>query len=154
MRAQLSAAVDSLAGLYADLQELSRGLHPAILSKGGLVPAIRTLARRSPVAVELDLQIEERLPASVEVAAYYLVAESLTNAAKYAEAEVVTVTAAVEDGALRLSVGDDGVGGAAAGGGSGLIGLQDRVEALSGEFRVLSTPNVGTTVTASIPVSS
>ncbi len=154
VRAQLSAAVDSLAGLYADLQELSRGLHPAILSKGGLVPAIRTLARRSPVAVELDLQIEERLPASVEVAAYYLVAESLTNAAKYAEAEVVTVTAAVEDGALRLSVGDDGVGGAAAGAGSGLIGLQDRVEALSGEFRVLSTPNEGTTVTASIPVSS
>ncbi len=154
VREQLSAAVGSLAGLYADLQELSRGLHPAILSKGGLVPAIRTLARRSPVAVELDVRIEDRLPESVEVAAYYLVAESLTNAAKYAQAELVTVIAAVHDGVLELAVSDDGVGGAVAGGGSGLIGLRDRVEALSGEFGVASTPNVGTTITASIPVSS
>lgn len=153
-RAQLSAIVDGLAGLYADLQELSRGMHPAILSKGGLVPAIRTLARRSPVPVELELHVEARLPESVEVAAYYVVAESLTNAAKYAEAEVVTVCAIADEAGLRLSVTDDGVGGAVAGGGSGLVGLRDRVEALSGEFGVVSTAGAGTTITATIPLSA
>lgn len=153
-RQQLSTIVDGLAGLYADLQELSRGLHPAILSKGGLVPAIRTLARRSPVPVELELRVDERLPESVEVAAYYVVAESLTNTAKYAHAEVVTVSAVADGTGLRLAVTDDGVGGAVAGGGSGLVGLRDRVEALSGEFGVSSTPGAGTTVTATIPLGT
>ncbi|MHA3022780.1 ATP-binding protein [Mycobacterium sp. BMJ-28] len=154
VRDQLSTIVDGLAGLYADLQELSRGLHPAILSKGGLAPAIRTLARRSPVPVELDVRVDARLAESVEVAAYYVVAESLTNAAKYAQAEVVTVTAVAENGGLRLSVVDDGVGGAVAGGGSGLVGLRDRVQALSGEFGVSSAPGTGTTVTAWIPLTA
>lgn len=154
LRTQLSGIVEGLAGLYADLQELSRGLHPAILSKGGLAPAIRTLARRSPVPVELDLRVDERLPESVEVAAYYVVAESLTNAAKYADAEVITVTAVADEAGLRLTVTDDGVGGAVAGGGSGLVGLRDRVRALSGEFGVSSAAGAGTTVTAAIPLNA
>jgi signal transduction histidine kinase len=133
---------------------LSRGLHPAILSKGGLAPAIKTLARRSPVPVELDLRVTGRLPESVEVAAYYVVAESLTNAAKYAKAEAVSVCVVADDATLRLSVSDDGAGGAVAGAGSGLVGLRDRVEALSGEFGVVSPVGTGTTVTARIPLSA
>ncbi|WP_234812861.1 GAF domain-containing sensor histidine kinase [Mycolicibacterium confluentis] len=152
LRGELTTIVDGLAGLYADLQELSRGIHPAILSKGGLAPAIKTLARRSPVPVELDVRVDGRLPEPVEVAAYYVIAESLTNAAKHAEAEFVTVAADLDEGVLRLSVIDDGVGGATPGGGSGLVGLRDRVEALSGQLQVSSVPGEGTTVTASIPV--
>lgn len=152
LSAELSQVVNGLAELHTDLQELSRGMHPAVLSRGGLRPALRALARRSPVPVELDLRVEGRLPESVEVAAYYVIAEALTNTAKYAGAEVVTVCAYVEDGMLHLSVTDDGVGGAQAGRGSGLIGLQDRVEALSGRFAVASTPGAGTTLRARIPV--
>lgn len=151
-RTQLAGVVEGLGGLYADLQELSRGLHPAILSKGGLGPAIKTLARRSPVPVELDLDVGGRLPESVEVAAYYVVAECLTNAAKHANAEVVTVAVSRDDDAVRLTVHDDGDGGASPGGGSGLIGLRDRVEALSGELALVSEPGDGTTVSARIPV--
>jgi signal transduction histidine kinase len=154
LRAELSQVVSGLAELHTDLQELSRGMHPAVLSRGGLRPALRALARRSPIPVELDIQVEGRLPESIEVAAYYVVAESLTNTAKYADAQVVTVCAIVDDGVLRLSVADDGVGGAAPGGGSGLVGLRDRVEALSGKFEVSSAPGAGTTVGATIPVSS
>lgn len=154
LRPQLSNVVAGLGGLYSDLQELSRGLHPAILSKGGLGPAVRTLARRSPVPVELDIDVEGRLPESVEVAAYYVVAECLTNAAKHANAELVTVSATREDGAVRLSVSDDGDGGATPGEGSGLVGLRDRVEALSGQLAVVSRPGEGTTVSAMIPVRS
>jgi signal transduction histidine kinase len=154
LRAELSQVVGGLAELHTDLQELSRGMHPAVLSRGGLRPALRALARRSPIPVELDVHVDGRLPESIEVAAYYVVAESLTNTAKYADAEVVTVYAAIEDGALRLSVADDGVGGAKAGGGSGLVGLRDRVEALSGEFGMSSAPGAGTTISATIPVSS
>jgi signal transduction histidine kinase len=144
--------VTGLAELHTDLQELSRGMHPAVLSRGGLRPALRALARRSPVPVELDLRVEGRLPESVEVAAYYVIAEALTNTAKYAAAQVVTVCLYVEDGVLHLSVADDGIGGAQPGGGSGLIGLQDRVEALSGRFAVTSAPGAGTTLRATIPV--
>jgi signal transduction histidine kinase len=151
LKSELSSVVDGLAGLYADLQELSRGIHPAILSKGGLAPAIKTLARRSPVPVELDVDVDGRLPEPVEVAAYYVIAEALTNAAKHARAEVVVVAAAVEAGLLKLTVTDDGVGGATPGGGSGLVGLRDRVEALSGQLSVSSAVGEGTTVTASIP---
>ncbi|MFB1296689.1 PAS domain-containing protein [Mycobacterium sp. pW049] len=155
LRTQLSTVVDGLAGLHSDLQELSRGLHPAVLSRGGLRPAMRNLARRSPVPVELDVDVEHRLPEPVEVAAYYVVAEALTNVAKHANADSVTVRIglAEDDSVLRLTVSDDGSGGASAGGGSGLVGLRDRVEALSGELTVTSHPGDGTTVTATIPVS-
>lgn len=154
LRAQLSTVVDGLAGLHSDLQELSRGLHPAVLSRGGLRPAMRNLARRSPVPVELDVDVAHRLPEPVEVAAYYVVAEALTNVAKHANADSVTVRVGLDDGdsVLRLAVSDDGSGGASAGDGSGLVGLRDRVEALSGELTVTSHPGDGTSITATIPV--
>ena len=149
----LSRVVDGLAELHTDLQELSRGMHPAVLSRGGLRPALRALARRCTVPVELEVHVDGRLPESVEVAAYYVVAEALTNAAKYARAEGVTVRADTDGAVLTLSVTDDGVGGAVAGGGSGLVGLRDRVEALSGQFRMVSAPGAGTTVAATIPTA-
>ena len=157
LRAQLSAAVDGLAGLHSDLQELSRGLHPAVLSRGGLKPAMRNLARRSTVPVELDVAVEQRLPEPVEVAAYYVVAEALTNVAKHSDAGSVTVRVGVDDAGdhgrvLHLSVTDDGSGGASADGGSGLVGLRDRVEALSGSLTVTSHPGDGTSIRATIPV--
>ena len=131
---QLTHVVDGLSGLYADLQELSRGIHPAILSRGGLGPAIKTLARRSPVPVDLRLDVDGHIPESVEVAAYYVIAEALTNTAKYAQASEATVQAACRDAVLHLTISDDGIGGAHTGGGSGLIGLKDRVNALSGDL--------------------
>lgn len=157
LRTQLSTVVNGLAGLHSDLQELSRGLHPAVLSRGGLKPAMRNLARRSTVPVELTVDIDRRLPEPVEVAAYYVVAESLTNVAKHAQADSVTVEIGLDDAPdggtlLRLSVTDDGTGGASADGGSGLVGLRDRVEALSGQLTVTSRPGDGTSISATIPV--
>ncbi len=149
---QLGDVIHGLSGLYADLQELSRGIHPAILSRGGLAPAIKTLARRSPVPVDLELDVVAQLPESVEVAAYYVVAEALTNTAKYAEASEVFVRAESRDGVLHLTISDDGIGGAHTGGGSGLIGLKDRVDALSGTLDVSSPSGGGTTLTATIPL--
>ncbi|WP_371287042.1 ATP-binding protein [Mycobacterium sp. PS03-16] len=151
VHAALDKVVSGLAGLHRDLQELSRGIHPAILSRGGLGPAVRTLARRSPVPVELDVRVDGRLPESVEVAAYYVVAEALTNAAKHARAGAVTVCVIADDDTLRLSVADDGIGGADASAGSGLIGLKDRVEAVAGRLEVASPAGVGTTLTVTIP---
>jgi len=135
-----------------ELQELSRGIHPAILSKGGLGPAIKTLARRSAVPVALDLNVERRLPESIEVAAYYVVAEALTNAAKHAKASEIKVFAIADDAELKLTISDDGVGGAAAGTGSGLIGLKDRVEALAGRLDIASPAGGGTILDAVIPL--
>jgi signal transduction histidine kinase len=153
LRDQLSTVVDGLVGVSTELREISRGIHPAILSKGGLGPAIKTLARRSAVPVELDLNVDRRMPESVEVAAYYVVAEALTNAAKHAQASEVTVRAVADDAELHLIISDDGVGGAVAGGGSGLIGLKDRVAALAGDLGISSTPGSGTTLTAVIPLN-
>lgn len=152
LRDQISNAVSGLAAIAADLREISRGIHPAILSRGGLCPAIHALARRCPVPVTVDLSVHERMPEPVEVAAYYVVAEALTNAAKHAGASEVKVHASTRSGNLHLVIGDDGVGGAAVGGGSGLIGLKDRVEALTGRLDVISPFGSGTTVTASIPL--
>jgi signal transduction histidine kinase len=155
VRQQVDNLVNGMADLYTELQELSRGIHPAILSKGGLGPAIKALARRSVVPVRLELGVDRRLPESIEVAAYYVIAEALTNAAKHAEASEVTVRAGFDGDHLRLEVTDDGVGGAAPGGGTGLIGLKDRVEAVSGSLDVTSAPNGGgTTVSARIPVAA
>ena len=156
LQAQLSNVVDGLAGLHSDLQELSRGLHPAVLSRGGLRPAMRNLARRSTVPVALVVDVDRRLPEPVEVAAYYVVAESLTNIAKHANADSVTVEVGLSEGpagaVLNLSVTDDGAGGASADRGSGLVGLRDRVEALSGRLTVTSRPGDGTSVNATIPI--
>jgi signal transduction histidine kinase len=149
---QVDNLITGMADLYTELQELSRGIHPAILSKGGLGPAIKTLTRRSTVPVGLELTVDRRLPESIEVAAYYVIAEALTNVAKHAEASGVTVRAHCDDDELRLEVTDDGVGGAASGGGSGLLGLRDRVEAVAGQLHVTSANGSGTTVSARIPV--
>lgn len=152
VREALTAVVSGLGDLHHDLQELSRGIHPAILSRGGLGPAIKTLARRSSVPVELDLDVNRRLPEPVEVAAYYVVAEALTNAAKHAAASAVSVSAQAADDALHLTVADDGVGGADIAAGSGLIGLRDRVEAVSGRLDIASRPGAGTALSVRIPL--
>jgi signal transduction histidine kinase len=145
-----------------ELRELARGIHPAILAEGGLRPALRTLARRCTVPVELDMRVEHRLPEQIEIAAYYLVAEALTNAAKHAQASVVAVeidTVEIDtaprdagNGVLRVRVRDDGRGGADLAGGSGLVGLKDRAEALGGRFWVETAPGAGSSVHAELPV--
>jgi signal transduction histidine kinase len=149
---QLSQITSELTDVSKDLQELSRGIHPAVLSQGGLTPALRTLARRSAVSVALDLAIERRLPDDVEVAAYYVVAESLTNADKHAEASEVNVGANTDDVNLHLSIRDDGIGGADTRKGSGLIGLKDRVEAIGGDLQIVSNPGSGTSLDVTIPL--
>jgi signal transduction histidine kinase len=130
---------------------MSRGIHPAILTTAGLAPALRGLARRSAVPVELELRIDGRLPEQVEVAAYYLVSEALTNAAKHAHASVVHVGLAVADDTVRIVIRDDGVGGADPAGGTGLIGLRDRVEALGGTIELASPVGRGTSLAVTIP---
>jgi signal transduction histidine kinase len=135
-----------------ELREISRGIHPAILAEGGLRPALRTLARRSTVPVELNGEIDHRLPEPVEVAAYYIVSEALTNATKHANASRVDIEASTQDGSLRLSIRDDGIGGADPARGSGLVGLADRVEALGGSIRVGSRPGDGTHITVELPL--
>ncbi|GFG51084.1 sensor histidine kinase [Mycolicibacterium agri] len=151
---QMSLVVAGLRAVAAELRELSHGMHPAILSRSGLEAAIRGLARRCAIPVDLDLDISGRLPEPIEVAAYYVVAEALTNAVKYAGASEIAVHASVDDAILRLVVGDDGIGGAVVGSGSGLIGLKDRVEVLGGQFDVVSPTGVGTTLTATIPLAA
>ena len=151
VRQQISDVVAGLRGVSDDLQEISRGIHPAILSRGGLGPALKTLARRSAVPVELCVGTDRRLPDSAEVAAYYVVAEALTNAAKYAQAAEITVSVGADDTNLLLSITDDGVGGADPHKGSGLIGLIDRVEALGGKLRISSVAGSGTSLRATIP---
>jgi signal transduction histidine kinase len=151
VREQLAEIVEGLTGVSTDLQEISRGIHPAILSRGGLEPALKTLARRSSVPVELGVDVDQRLPDGVEVAAYYVVAESLTNAAKHAQASTITVTVDTEGPNVRLSIRDDGIGGANSGRGSGLTGLTDRVEALGGHLQISSPTGSGTSLLATIP---
>jgi signal transduction histidine kinase len=151
-RAAFSRVAKGLAETVEELQEISRGIHPAILSKGGLKPALKTLARRSAVPVELDVDVDGRLPAQIEVAAYYVVSEALTNVAKHARASVAHVDAHATESTVELAVRDDGVGGADSARGSGLIGLRDRVEALGGTMTIAGAPGEGTSVAASIPI--
>jgi signal transduction histidine kinase len=150
--AQLGRVAQGLAGALEELRELSRGIHPAVLSEGGLGPALRALARRSAVPVELEVDVAGRLPAPVEVAAYYVVAEALTNAAKHAHANLAHVQVQTRGGRLRLSVADDGVGGADPARGSGLVGLGDRVQALGGTLTVHSPAGAGTRLLVDLPV--
>ncbi|MCU1694808.1 MAG: domain S-box [Mycobacterium sp.] len=151
---QLSHLIAGLAGASEDLQEIARGIHPAILSRGGLAPALKTLARRSAVPVELDLHLDRQLPDSVEVGAYYVVAEALTNAAKHARASQISVHVACGGAVLHLSIHDDGIGGADTANGSGLVGLADRVAALGGQLTVSSQPGRGTSLAAKIPLDA
>jgi signal transduction histidine kinase len=149
----LAEARTKLDEALGELRELARGIHPAVLTDRGLVPALEALASRSPVPVETEASLDERLPPSIEAAAYFVVSEALANVAKYAEASLVSVRLARENGAARVTVTDDGVGGADPADGSGLRGLTDRVEALGGRLAVESPTGRGTTVSAAFPVS-
>ena len=137
-------ALDSAERANAEVRELARGMHPRLLSEGGLGPALSALARRSAIPVALDLRTGERLPERIEVTAYYVVSEALTNAAKHSNATAVQVTVYAADGHLRLTVSDDGAGGADPSRGSGLVGLKDRVEATGGRLTLASRPGQGT----------
>jgi signal transduction histidine kinase len=150
----LVTAQGELARGLDELRELARGIHPAVLTERGLGPALDALVARSPIPVELATVPEERLDAPVEAAMYYVVAESITNVAKYAQASSATVSIARANGAATVVVTDDGVGGADPASGSGLRGLAARVEALRGHLDVDSPPGGGTRITARIPVSA
>jgi len=152
LREELSRVAEGLAEAVEDLQEISRGIHPAILTKGGLGPALQTLAHRSPIPVGLNITMDARLPEPIEVAAYFVASETLANAAKHSQASRIDLSLSESDGSLELSVRDDGVGGADAARGSGLVGLTDRVEALGGSIRVDSLPGKGTKITAELPL--
>jgi PAS domain S-box-containing protein len=152
LRAQLSRVVDGLVGAMEELQEISRGIHPAVLARGGLAAALKTLARRSAVPVLLEVRTMTPLPEPVEVAIYYIVSEALTNTAKHADAAAVDVLVEERDGVLSLSIHDDGIGGADPRRGSGLIGLTDRVDALGGTIEVASPSGEGTTLLITLPI--
>jgi PAS domain S-box-containing protein len=149
--ADVADVASGLEGVIDELRELSRGIHPTVLTRRGLGPALTTLARRAPLPVEVDVKTPERLPERIEVAVYYVVAESLTNVAKHGQASVVTVDVVTLHGRVRVSVYDDGVGGADPKQGSGLLGLRDRVEALGGSMSLNSPSGGGTSIVADIP---
>ena len=152
LRAMLDGAGDELTLALEELRELARGLHPAVLSDHGLCAAIEAVADRAPLPVAVDVPIDERLPETVEAAAYFVVCEALTNVAKYAHASEARVRVERADGHAQVEVVDDGVGGADERGGSGLRGLADRVEALGGRLVVTSPLGEGTAVRAQLPV--
>jgi signal transduction histidine kinase len=140
--------------VLTELREISRGIHPAILSTAGLGPALKTLARRAGLPVELELRNQRRWPEHVEAAAYYVVSEALTNAAKHAHASVVKIDVAEQDAILKLAIRDDGVGGADPRQGTGLAGLADRIEALGGRLEIVSPARGGTSLSIEIPVGA
>jgi signal transduction histidine kinase len=154
LRSGLNRVAEGLQGALDDLREISRGIHPAILSEGGLGPALQMLSRRCAIPVEVDLSMQSRLPPPVEVAAYYVVAEALTNAAKHSGASFARVRARLWGDRLLLSVHDDGSGGADPARGTGLIGLTDRIQALGGTITVYSPMGEGTTLDVDLPVRS
>jgi signal transduction histidine kinase len=151
-RVELAAISDGLEAVLEDLRRTSRGIHPAILYEGGLRPALRALARQSPVPVALDVRVEGRLPGQVEAGAYYVVSEMLTNVAKHAQATAVHIDVEACDSTLHVVVRDDGIGGADPAGGSGLVGLADRVAALGGVLTLESPRGSGTSLTVELPL--
>ena len=154
LRGSIGQAAVKLIEVVEELREIARGIHPAILSEGGLGTALRTLARRSAVPVDLRVDTKSRYPPAVEVAVYYVVSEALTNATKHAGASLVEVAVEKQDSTLVLCVSDDGVGGAKPQRGSGLIGLRDRVEALGGSIEVTSPAGHGTVIQVVLPIRS
>ena len=154
LAAQMDLVAEEITGVLDELREIARGIHPAVLAEGGLRPALTTLARRSAVPVRLDLEIDRRLPEPVELAAYYVVTEALANTAKHARATSMDVRVTVEGGLLRISVRDDGDGGADPAHGTGLVGLIDRVEALGGQLTLRSLPGAGTTLNVALPLAA
>jgi signal transduction histidine kinase len=154
LNARLDAVATGLIGVLDELREITRGLHPSALAEGGLRPALKALARRSAVAVRLDVRVDGRLPEPVELAAYYTVAEALANTAEHGSATVIDVVADTGEDCLRVRVRDDGRGGADLTGSSGLVGVTDRVEALGGRLTLHSPPGAGTTVEISVPLAA
>jgi signal transduction histidine kinase len=167
LEAQLDSLATEATSALDELRELARGIHPSILAEGGLRPALKALARRSAVPAELDVRVDARLPEQIEVAAYFVVSEALTNTAKHAHASVVHVevdttevdTADVDageggGGVLRVRVRDDGRGGATFSRGSGLVGLKDRVEALGGRILLDSQRGSGTSLRVEFPLTA
>jgi signal transduction histidine kinase len=147
----LREAKDALALALEELRDLTQGIRPAILVERGLPAALDDLSRRAALPVRLEIAVSGRLPEAEEAAAYFVASEALANAAKHSHASGVGLTASYDDGTLMIEVADDGIGGAGAGGGSGLRGLTDRVEAIGGRLTVSSPPGRGTTVRAEIP---
>jgi signal transduction histidine kinase len=152
LRSVLSQIATGLSGAVEDLRELSRGIHPAILSEGGLGPALKVLARRSTIPVVLDVTVEGRLPEAIELGAYFVASEALANTAKHARASRIDVSLALRDVGVVLSIHDDGMGGAQPGS-WGLVGLRDRVEALGGRVTIDSPPGGGTRIVAELPLT-
>jgi PAS domain S-box-containing protein len=151
-RGELARLADGVVDALDEIRELSQGIHPAILSAGGLGPALKALARRSPVPVELDIDVHFRLPEQIEVAAYFVASEALANSAKHAHASLARVRIEMQDGILQEQIHDDGIGGADPSRGTGLTGLTDRVEAVGGRITLLSSPGKGTRIRAEFPV--
>lgn len=153
VEALLDQAGAEAEGAISELRELARGIHPAVLVDSGLAPALEGLARRSPVPVEVRELPATRLPAAVEVAAYFVCSECIVNAARHAHASAMSIVAREDHDSLVVEVSDDGVGGAHFGAGSGLAGLRDRVEALGGTLVVVSPPGRGTRITARLAIA-
>ena len=152
--ADLARAAAEATGALEEVREIARGIHPAVLAEGGLRLALKALARRSPIPVDLQVHADRRLPEPVEVSAYYVIAEALTNAARHARASTVTVTVEVAGDVLRVAVRDDGDGGADFARGTGLAGLKDRVEALGGRLFLHSPLGAGTSLRAELPLTT
>jgi signal transduction histidine kinase len=153
-RQLIDEAASELAEALDELRELARGIHPTILTDRGLEPALRLVAVRSAVPVDLDAELLERLPPPHEAALYFTASEALANVGRYSQASRVTVRLRQENGHAVIEVADDGVGGADPSAGTGLRFLADRVEALGGFLEVASPPGVGTTIRAGVPVES
>jgi signal transduction histidine kinase len=154
LHADVGEVASGLDDVLDELRELSRGIHPAVLSTGGLGPAIKTLARRAPIPVEVDVRVPARPPEGIEVAVYYVIAEALTNVAKHGQASVAVIVVEALDGGIRLSVSDNGVGGVDLSRGSGLVGLQDRLDALGARMTITSPVGEGTSIVVHFPVTS
>jgi signal transduction histidine kinase len=149
----LSGTTHTLDEALEDLRGIARGLHPALLSRQGLEPAIKALARCSAVPVELNMCADRHMAKRSEMTTYHVVSEALTNAARHADASVVHVDLSVKDAAIWLSIRDDGKGGADPGRGSGLLSITDRVEALGGALQIRSPAGGGTSLLAEIPIA-
>jgi signal transduction histidine kinase len=152
--AELEQAVTAANSTLDEVRELARGVHPAVLTSGGLRPAVRALARRSPLPVDFETFPDGRLPEHVEVTAYYVIAEALTNAIRHSRASAVTIQAEVTRETLTVTVSDDGNGGADFAHGTGLVGLKDRVEALGGRILIESPQQIGTVLRAELPLAA
>jgi signal transduction histidine kinase len=155
LRMRLDRAIEQARGALEELRDLSHGIHPAILTEDGLGSAVREVTDRSPIPVQLHQGVDERLPDQIEISAYYIVVEALTNAAKHSGASAITVTVDRDraHGALRLQIADNGVGGAEFTGGTGLLGLKDRVEALGGHIDLHSPRGAGTDLRVTLPLT-